>query len=248
MIGNVGKGTITILKSSIPYLASVTNFDAARGGTDPETLESVKMRAPSLLKSNTRAVTREDYEYLTLEASSKVARVRCISGGNGAHDLPPGTVRLLIVPALDGDGYLTADELQLLPALREEVRLYLDERRLLATRLELMTPEYIWVTIKVQVHAKPDVDADKLASAIEEKLRRYINPITGGPAGNGWPFGRNISLSDIHASLQGVENIDYIEEVQMHTVKDGVQQEATTFIDIPPDALACSYRHEIIVS
>jgi predicted phage baseplate assembly protein len=250
IIGNVGKGTITILKSSIPYLASVTNFEAAKGGTDPESMESAKFRAPRVLRANTRAVTCEDYEYLALEASPKIARAKCISSADTAvQGLSPGVVRLLLVPSVpDSDGYITDDELQLLPTFHEEIQAYLDNRRLLATRLELAEPEYIWVTVRIQVQARNEAAHQQIAADIEDSLCRYINPIIGGPEGKGWPFGRNLSLSDVHAAIQNVENIDYVREVQLFPVRAGIRQTATDTIPVPPDGLACSFQHEIVIT
>jgi predicted phage baseplate assembly protein len=250
VIGNVGKGTITVLKSSIPYLASVTNFEAAKGGTDAETLERAKLRAPRVLRASPRAVTQEDYEYLALEASSRISRARCTTSENvGAVKLQPGTVRLLLVPSVQNkDGYLNNDDLQLLPSVLGEVQSYLDERRLLATRLEIMAPEYTWITVKVQARLKQIANIKQVSADIEDKICRYINPIIGGPAGNGWPFGRNLSLSDVYTALRDVNDIDYIQEIHLYPVKDGVRQEATDNIAIPPDGLACSYQHEVILS
>src|SRR5687768_5810850 len=80
--GNVGAGTITVLKSSIPYVAWVNNFSPAMGGTDSEDLEHAKMRGPRTLRTRERAVTAEDFETLALQSTPAVARVRCyvISG------------------------------------------------------------------------------------------------------------------------------------------------------------------------
>ena len=54
------------------------------------------------LRSQDRAVTAQDYEFLAREASRRVARARCISsrGGLNSSAVPPGTVELLIVPAV----------------------------------------------------------------------------------------------------------------------------------------------------
>jgi predicted phage baseplate assembly protein len=247
--GNVGKGTITVLKSSIPYLASVTNFDAARGGTDVETMESAKLRAPRVFRASPRAVTQEDYEYLALEASKKIARVRCLSGDGGTNHPPPGMVRLLVVPSVpEAAGYITAENLRLTPAVREEVQSYLDRRRLLATRLEVTTPEYVWVSVAVQAQARAGTNPQQVAADIEGKLCRYINPLTGGPSGNGWPFGRSLSLSDIHIAIQGIPDIEYIRDVRLFPVKEDQRQAATSVIPIPEDGLPASFRHEITVS
>jgi len=250
VVGNVGEGTITVLKSSIPYVASVTNFEAARGGTDPETLDSAKLRAPQVLRARTRAVTAEDFEYLALEASSLVARARCAFPGatDEGQRPPPGVIRLLLVPVIEEhDGLIPGEELEITRGVRAEVQSYLDERRLLATRLEIASPEYIPVAVEVRIKVKPSSDPGYVAADVERRLYRYINPVYGGPDSNGWPFGRSLSLSEIYATIQGVVDIDYIEEVKLFPIRDGERQEATTKISIPPDSLLCSDKHEVIV-
>jgi len=251
VVGNVGEGTITVLKSSIPYVASVTNFEAARGGTDAETLESAKLRAPQLLRARTRAVTAEDYEHLALEASSLVARARCTyprATGDGPNP-PPGVVRLLLVPKIaDSDRPIPSEELELPRSVREGVQSFLDQRRLLATRLEITSPEYIPVAVEVHLQVKAGSNPAQVAADVERRLYHYISPVCGGPDGTGWPFGRSLSLAEIYATIQAIPDIDYIEEVKLFPIKDGERQEATTKISIPPDSLLGSHQHEVVVS
>src|SRR5207248_1401792 len=125
--GNVGAATLTVLKSSIPYVARVSNLEAAVGGLDPESLDAAKLRAPNALRSQDRAVTPTDYEFLAMEASRRVARVRCVqvrTDGRG-NSAPPGTVEVLIVPLVPRDHPRTLDALQPDPELVGEVRRYL---------------------------------------------------------------------------------------------------------------------------
>jgi len=252
VVGNVGKGTITVLKSSIPYLASVTNFEPARGGTDPETLERAKLRAPQVLRNHTRAVTPEDFEYLALQVSSDIARAKCLSPGVTAEgqELPPGMVRLLLVPVVsEPDRLIPSEELELSRRLREEVQAYLDERRLLATRLEIASPQYVPVSVAARIKVKAGRDIRQVTIDIEKRLYRYINPVCGGPDGNGWPFGGSISLPEVYAIIQGTPNADYIEEAKIFPIDPttGERQEATTRISITSNSLLCSHQHEIIV-
>jgi len=250
VVGNVGEKTITIPKSSIPYVASVTNFEAAKGGTDQETLESAKLRAPQVIRARTRAVTAEDFEYLALEASSQIARAKCISSGTTAEaqSPPPGVVRLLLVPVVsESNGLIPSEELELPRRLREQVQSYLDEHRLLATRLEIASPEYVPVAVTARIRVRPGADHGQVASDVERRLYRYINPVRGGPDGNGWSFGRGLSLSELYAAIQGVVNVDYIERVELFPVdpKTGERQEATSKISISSHSLICSHKHEI---
>ena len=76
--GNTPAGTIVQLKTTVPYVDKVTNTEAAAGGADAETLDSLLVRAPRTLRHGNRAVTVEDYEDLAMLASPEVARARCI--------------------------------------------------------------------------------------------------------------------------------------------------------------------------
>ena len=61
VVGNVQRGKLRILKTSIPYIARVQNRFAAVGGTDAESIDLAKMRAPSVMRALNRAVTTEDF-------------------------------------------------------------------------------------------------------------------------------------------------------------------------------------------
>ena len=249
--GNVGKGTITVLKSSIPYVASVTNPQAAEGGTDAESMASAKMRAPRMLRARTRAVTADDFEYLALEASESVTRVKCIAAGSDSgQDLPPGAVRLVLVPSIKKSArYLPLEELALSRQMREEVQTYLDERRLLGTRLEIASPAYLPVAVEARVKGRAGIDSGQLSAEIEMKLYRYINPICGGPDGDGWPFGRAIFLPEIYSLIQGTENVDYVEEIKLVPIdpETGERRDSIAGMRVTIDSLICSAQHQITV-
>ena len=87
---------ISVLKSSIPFVARVENRRPARGGVDGEDIENAKVRGPIRLRTRGRAVTTEDYEQLAREAAPEVARVRAVAAGDGAD---AGSVRVLVVPS-----------------------------------------------------------------------------------------------------------------------------------------------------
>ena len=77
--GNIGANTVNQLKTSIPYVASVINLEAAGGGAEQEALTSLKTRAPKQLRHRDRAVTLQDVADLAYEASTEVARVKVLT-------------------------------------------------------------------------------------------------------------------------------------------------------------------------
>jgi hypothetical protein len=45
-------------------------------------------------------------------------------------------------------------------------------------------------------------------------IYRFIHPVTGGPDGDGWPFGKSLTLGDIYPLLQTIPGVEYVEEVR----------------------------------
>ena len=120
-VGNVPRGTLSVLKTSIPYVSQVVNREAALGGRDAQSLDDARLRAPTMLRTRTRAVTAEDYEYLALQVPG-VARAHCLAPGvypAGPNDVQPGQVVVLVLPMQpESNDRPTADDLELTPELR----------------------------------------------------------------------------------------------------------------------------------
>lgn len=214
--GNVREGQVRVLKSSIPYISDVTNPRRADGGRDLEDIERAKMRGRSLLKMRDRAVTAEDFEFLAARASSGVGRARCIMPAprhqwSDEASIPPGVVRLLIVPALSQA--VTAprpSDLRVPERTKRDVERYLDERRLLTTVLEVAEPDYLFVSTDIVLVADPHADADSVVRAVRERLTEYLHPLTGGPTGTGWPFRRSFTISDLYAQVGSVPGVAFL--------------------------------------
>jgi predicted phage baseplate assembly protein len=243
--GNVGAGTITVLKTSIPFIGRVENLESARGGVDAETVENAKLRGPLSLRTGQRAVTVHDFERLTLEAAPSVARARC---------LPPlvvgGPVRVLVVPRVDiPPDRLVLDDLALPADLVERVSGHLDERRILTTTVEITTPFYQGVTVVARVRGSAGADPELIRDRLLEAMYRYINPLTGGPEGNGWPFGRELNVGEVFALLAGVEGVLGVEEVRLFLadLRTGERREGRQRARISADAIFASFQHQVQV-
>ena len=199
IIGNVGAGTITVLRGSIPYIESITNLESASGGADQETVKEAKLRGPSTLKHRYRAVTKDDFEALTKEASNNVARARCLP-----TEEKPGEVTVIIVPESKEDRPSPGAE------LLGKVRDYLDQRRLITTKLKVVKPNYTKVSIKIDAAIGMPEHSSVLKKKMEEELRSFLHPLRGGPRQEGWEFGRDVYISEIYQTLESVEGVDHI--------------------------------------
>jgi predicted phage baseplate assembly protein len=244
--GNVAKGAITVLKTSIPYISRVENRRPARGGVDGETVDEAKVRGPVVLRTRDRAVTAEDYENLCRQVAPEVARVRCVPGS----DREPGTVRVLVVPdATDEGGRLRFEDLVPADETLDRIATFLDERRCLGARVVVEPPVYQGITVVARIRARRRASTDRLRKEAAEALYRYFHPITGGPDGDGWPFGRPINVGEVYAVMQQLAGTELVEDARLFAADplSGERGPQVQRIDIDGDALVFSYEHQIRV-
>jgi predicted phage baseplate assembly protein len=211
VVGNVGAGSITVMRHSIAYVERATNYYRATGGSDLETIDEAKMRGPQVVRHRYRAVTIEDYEYLALKSSGNVARAKCLKTPRRE-----GEVTVLIVPRSEENVVDLKKKLIATPELIRRVKDFLDERRLITTKLRVGKPRSIEISLKVAVVLKPiGAAVDRVKRDLEECIRRSLHPTLGGPEGTGWPFGRAVFKSDLYRVVEGVEGVDHVEELEI---------------------------------
>ncbi len=245
--GNVARGAISVLRSSVPYVASVTNREAAGGGVDGETVAEAKIRAPQQLRVQERAVTAADYEQIARQAGPSAARIRCLPAGD-----EPGAVRVLVVPDTVAD---EGDRLrfeQLIPpdTLLTAITAQLSERKLIGTRLVVEPPRYQGVTVVARLVAAGDAAPDRVQRDALDALYRYLNPLRGGLAGTGWEFGRPVQFGEVFSVLQRVSGVGLVEEVRLFPADPITGRRGTIVerVELEPNALVFSHQHQVAVT
>jgi predicted phage baseplate assembly protein len=217
---------------------------------DAESLESAKMRAPAMLRARERAVTEADFEFLARQAlPALIGRVKCLQPRpSDAGRVVPGQVYVLVIPRVQNpQGFLSPEALTLREADIATLTAYLDERRLLTTRLDIRPPAYQWVACKVKLCAAPGVPHAQVEAEVLTRLYRYLNPLTGGAEGNGWPFGRSLFLSDVYQCLQGIPNVQFIRGVEMYEAKAGGEAQGAPVetLEVVAHGVIASGKHTV---
>lgn len=224
--GNKPAGTIVQLKTTVPYVDKVTNTEAATGGADAETLDSLRDREPRKLRHNNRAVTLEDYEDLAMLASPAVARAKCIpllNLGNNPLDVPnfpgqppkaPGNVSVLIVPR--------STDAKPLPSLEliTRVQNYLEANSLPTVNISVVGPPYVSVNVTTEIALTSLEGASAVEQAVEQKLASFLHPLTGGLDGTGWTFGRKPHDSDLYALIEATPGVDHVRTLDVKEIED----------------------------
>ncbi|MGD1852665.1 MAG: putative baseplate assembly protein [Leptolyngbyaceae cyanobacterium] len=250
--GNVQPQTLRIIKSAVPYVASVTNHQAAQYGTDAESLDSAVLRVPKLLRTRDRAVTAEDFETLAIEAGAgNVARSLCPPQLN----TQPGTITVMVVPKtnlgdIEAGLGIAPQSLSLTPQLSRSVLQYLNERRPLGLQVKLESPSYVGVSVTAEVAIDPSYGSPEAQQVIQHNLQvalyRLLNPLTGGANGEGWPFGTPVYPSDIITLLQTMAGVRYLGTVMLYELRqrgtEWVRRLAPDNVVTPaPLGLVCSW-------
>ncbi|MFT7838812.1 putative baseplate assembly protein [Saccharothrix sp. BKS2] len=243
--GNVARGQLRVQRDPAPFVSSVTNRRPASGGVAGESVRDAALRGPLLLRTRDRAVTAEDYELLTREAAPEIGRVRCVPAGPGS-----AAVRVLVVPSVAADEGSDFGALQPGAEVRERIERYLEERRCVGARVSVEPPFYQGVTVVARLNAAAGTPEEVLRTRAVRALYDYFNPVSGGPGGTGWPFGRPVQSGEVFAVLQRLPGVELVEEIKLFGADPvtGERGAAAARLDLPANGLAFSYGHQVRVS
>jgi len=200
-------------------------FEIISTGADPTTLPEARDQVLDALQLPWRAISAEDFEALVLDRRRNgnafgIARTRCWPELDLDVDPPavrPGHISVVIVPDAPPSNDAPTPGQQLIDRVRGPE--LLDARRLVTSRHHVVGPTY--TAARVQVRAirgsatllAPD-DLD-LRSRIEQALRHYFHPLSGGEESTGWPFGRAVYASELYRVVEGVEGVDHVESLSI---------------------------------
>ena len=237
--GNVGAGALSVLKTSIPYVKRVVNYDAAEGGRDAESLNQAMIRVPEILRTRETAISPEDFERVAkqFDLGRVVYFAHCV---RAPHLTTPGIVRLLIVPHTNVyslDQGLHPDRLQLNEKLTNELQEHLDLHRALGIRVTIEPPNYVGIQVVAEVYLQSQyqqaTDLRYLQQKFHRELYQFFNPITGGFDKQGWPLGRDVQTSDVIALLQGHPEVRSVGQVQLFCWRRYRHQDTVGWMRIP---------------
>ena len=154
------------------------------------------------------------------------------------------------MPAVEGVSGRVRFE-QLVPPEDAVVKVarHLEERRVLGARITVEPPVYQGVTVVAKLRPGARVDAARLQSEALEALYRYFHPLSGGPDGTGWPFGRTVVAGEVFSVLQRLKGTDLVEEARLFAADatTGQRGKSVDRIKLAPHALVFSYEHRVLV-
>lgn len=213
----------------------------ATGGADAGTLNQGIARAVAEREASLRAVTPADYAALAKSTPGvDLARVVALANVHPAFTCIKafGVVTVMVVPNTPGPAP------QPDRTLRDRIKRNLNNYRMIGTRVEVTGPVYLEVAVQATVLAYPRQNTAKIRDAIAAALNRLFDPLTGGPQGTGWPFGRDVYRTEVLQTIVKIPGVDHV--VSMNLLPAGCPPQCGN-ICLKPTWLVTPGKHAIEV-
>ncbi len=197
--------------------------EAITDGTERPDPQAMKAAAQKFLQSRYRAVTAEDFRALAHEASPAVRRVEVLP----AKDV--------IVVAIVPDAKEAKQNPDLIRETVQKVQVYLDQRRLLGTIINVRPADYTDIGLKIEITCEPyassdnfgktvryvlsgnnnatsyqEIHPDKVEGAVARAIVSYLDSITGGAGGKGWPYARAVMVYELFNIIEKIDSVRYV--------------------------------------
>jgi Baseplate J-like protein len=248
VIGNIGVGAIKSVldDDSIASIAAslrevltrpgatatVTNPLPAQGGTEPETIEQIRQRAPFAFRRQERAVTAEDYADRAAQFGSP---------GPARIQQAMATIRwtgswYTVVVAIDPIGSETVDATFL-----AQVQDYLDGYRMAGHEVQVVAAQYAPLEVGLAVYVDPAYRRDLVRAELLAVMSNRRLP--DGRLGLFYPdrltFGAAVYLGPIIAAAQAIAGVARVTPTRFSRYRQpGTDARTSGRIEIGPSEIA----------
>lgn len=194
-IGNIAEGRIVAFDAGSTVANTyILSSSSTSGGTDSESLESMKVNIPLMFRTQDRAVSLQDFKDLSLRVPQVVKSTCTASGSN---------VTVYGVPYQADYLTTTATTLTIPSYVRDEVITYFAPRTMvgasvIAASSVTLTPINITMSLNIQ----SSYVAYWVAAAVQEAIDSIFDF-------DNVSFGQVLSLGAVYRAIQSIEGVDY---------------------------------------
>lgn len=180
--GNVPAFTIVNAVTAIASLALVFNAQSATGGADAEASAEAVKQAPQVFRAMERAVTAQDYEAHAMQFGVGKARARTGSWNR---------IELFVAPVGGGQPSDT---------LKEDLRHYFEDKRIMTAVLDIRDPDYVNVFIEGAL----EVDAYYFTKQVQQQVEDAVSRLLTFGNVN---FQDKLYLSKVYEAIEAIDGV-----------------------------------------
>lgn len=226
--------TLTMLETPIPGIDSVTNHAAPTGGEDIEPWKTflervpVEMRATRDANGELMAITREDFELITLR-TRRVARAKALRTTFFNHSDPnmapgPNDQRGAVAMILVDANLNAAPDPSVAQAITDELTRRTVPGVTITTHFPTIRRVYV---SKVEAVLRDGVSTMDVKAGVLAKLQKNISALDRlgedgkSIAHKGWKWGQSLHYNELVALISEVDGIERIGRIWAQTSDDG---------------------------
>lgn len=173
------------------------NPKEATGGAFREDTETLRKRFVADMETTYAAVTAKDYEQLV-----RTTPGLCIHKAKAHMDEEKNLVSIVVKPGTD-ERYPRLPEIY-----RKVILARLEERRLLATRIELVQPVYVAVNVTGTVYAKLHYEDSR--SQVERVVRQQVDYLESER-----DFGERLHFDEVFHAIENLDCVEYVYDLSL---------------------------------
>ena len=205
------------LDPGLQNLKAANRWDAC-GGQDEETVEAALYRVREELMEPKNLVTARDYERMV-----KTTPGLCIESCKALFDTDGMTVYLMVKP------YSREQRPGLTPAVTQNILQHLEKKRLLGTRIKILPPVYINLSVSVEaaIHPQYQDAKDRIMQAVREYLSAFKEQ-----------FGGTVSYSGLYGYIDRLDCVAGVRSLMSEAKGNGVRRTPYGDLILPENGIA----------
>ena len=210
------------LRRRILDTISVTNPDPAAGGSDPPSVDEIRVIAPAHFAAQSRLVTSEDFIARILSLPGNLGNVFRVS--TERSKISRGTTNLRVV-SKDTDGRLVTTS----ASTKRNIQNFLGPNRMLTDNIQILDAQIVNLGVTVSVVKNSNVNKDTLKVSIIRALKTFF-------AIEHFFIGQHIIEDEIRSVVFDVPGVASVNEITFSNVRGTVDGfvYSNTRLDIPP--------------
>ena len=200
--GNVAPNTIINVRDIASdsdgntITVKITNEEWANGGSEPESIESIKLWAPRYYEAQNRCVTQQDYEAFSMKYDGIVKSRAVVRERTGEANV----IRVYVLT------YGQTANSVALPnqTLKDNLLIFLDRYKMLTDWLEIEDGKWRNINFAGNIIISDGFSSEKILPQIKTALASLMSIETR-------EMGEALRISDVYAAIDNIEGVIFVE-------------------------------------
>ncbi len=211
--GNAQTGEIKTFADAVPYVNQVFNAEPVLGGCSRESIQEALKRGPGLLKNQEMAVADEDLMSLVKQADSNIVRVKCLAHRDPNGVKQPGAITVAFLPVFYNSHFSYFDNIK--EKVWEKIRSSAPCVVSFSDKTYVVEVSYLEINLDLKLVIADYNDYQYVLQAVEEKLRKFLDPISGNYDGSGWEIGSLPGREKLYNVVKMVDRISRLDSIHL---------------------------------